>query len=182
MPFGNNLARMVRKHHEKNGGMSRYEKLPLYLTWAGINYDQKIVKKYSYKFSLLVVQKVIESTWVPGVIDFLNKKKNGRSLFLITATPQSEIEKILTKLKIANIFKSVIGSPIKKTDAINSIMNKFLILPEDALMFGDSYSDYIAAKNNQIKFVLRKTKINISLQNTLKCSMIDDFNSINFPI
>ena len=32
---GSHVAEQVRLHHEANGGISRFEKLPLYLHWAG---------------------------------------------------------------------------------------------------------------------------------------------------
>ena len=35
LPFGDEVAISVREHHEANGGMNRFEKLPIYLKWAG---------------------------------------------------------------------------------------------------------------------------------------------------
>ena len=42
-------------------------------------------------------------------------------------------------------------------------------------MIGDSNSDYEAAMENKVKFVLRKTELNKNLQKKLKCKMINDF-------
>ena len=42
-------------------------------------------------------------------------------------------------------------------------------------MIGDAISDYDAAQANNINFVLRKTKLNRSLQAQLGCEMIEDF-------
>ena len=33
LPFGRDVAAKVREHHEKNGGVSRHKKIPLYLAW-----------------------------------------------------------------------------------------------------------------------------------------------------
>ena len=52
--FGSKVAKKIRSHHEKNGGISRFDKLPIYLSWAGQDYSQTMVDMYSEKFSKLV--------------------------------------------------------------------------------------------------------------------------------
>ncbi len=42
-------------------------------------------------------------------------------------------------------------------------------------MVGDSISDYNAADENNMQFVLRRTLLNRELQTELKCLMIDNF-------
>ena len=49
-PFGIELAKEVRKHHEKNGGISRYEKIPIYLNWASESYQVLILKTMKKNF------------------------------------------------------------------------------------------------------------------------------------
>ena len=34
LPYGAEIARRVRQHHEAHGGMSRFDKVPLYLAWV----------------------------------------------------------------------------------------------------------------------------------------------------
>jgi len=174
LPFGKEISKKVRAHHEKNGGISRYDKLPVYIGWTGQDLTQEIVDKYAKNFSDLVKQKVVNSKWVPGVLDYLDSAYNQR-FFLVTATPQQEIEYILVSLKIKHFFKEVFGSPTKKVDAINSILKKYSISFEKSIMIGDSSSDYNAASANGIKFVLRRTALNKKLQNDLNCLMLDDF-------
>jgi phosphoglycolate phosphatase-like HAD superfamily hydrolase len=41
--FGDDVSKRVRSHHEANGGMSRFEKIPMYLGWAGEKETQKRV-------------------------------------------------------------------------------------------------------------------------------------------
>ena len=63
--FGHDIALKVRSHHEDNSGVSRYEKLPVYLSWAGKKPTENLISEYSVKLSKLVKQDVIESKWVP---------------------------------------------------------------------------------------------------------------------
>ena len=92
LPFGDNIANKVRKHHEEYGGMSRYDKLPIYLKWSNQNASQQIIAKYSQQFSDLAVQRVIDSKWVPGVLSYMQNNYERQNYFLITSTPQDEIE------------------------------------------------------------------------------------------
>ena len=174
IPFSRKLALKIRKHHEENGGMSRYEKLPLYLEWAGQAADKEKIEEYAAKFSQKVTQRVIDSSWVCGVLDYL-QSNHGQQLYLISATPQKEIEIILEALKIDNQFKKIVGSPTTKDVAISKIMDQYQLESSDCVMIGDAISDYKAAMNNNISFVLRKTPLNMHLQTRLECELIQDF-------
>jgi len=175
--FGSDVAKKVRSHHESNGGMSRYDKLPLYLKWSNQSISQTLIDKYTDKFSALVKQEVIESEWVVGVLDYIKNNSQNQSFFIVTATPQSEIEEILNELQIRQYFLSVIGSPTEKSDAIRTLLTEYNVERDKTVMIGDSSSDYKAAIANHVPFVLRCTDLNKDLQNTLDCPMIKDFSS-----
>jgi phosphoglycolate phosphatase-like HAD superfamily hydrolase len=178
-PFGAKLANKIKLHHESNGGMSRLDKLPIYLSWAGIiSPSNQLIDEYAENFSLLVKHKVIKAEWVAGVLDFLQNNYKRKQFFLITATPQKEIEDILKQLKIIDYFDKVVGSPTKKNDAINVILSEYLIPPKDAVMIGDSGVDYHASRLNKVKFVLRKTNLNKALQEAIDCQMVSDFKDL----
>ena len=173
--FGGDVYKRVRTHHEKNGGMSRFEKLPLYLRWAEQKPSLQLIDEYAIKFSQLVKKKVVDSAWVDGVFDYLKDNYNVQQFFLVTATPQKEIEEILYQLKIIDYFKQIIGSPTTKSEAIMRLSSRHKINPDKAVMIGDSQSDYKAALDNNINFILRKTELNTKLQHELNCTMIDNF-------
>ena len=173
--FGNELSRRVIEHHESNGGISRFEKIPIYLGWSGVRVTPEITKDYLDKFSKLVKNKVIESNWVPGVLEVIQNRKINESSFIITATPQDEIEEIINKLELTPFFQKIIGAPTMKSDAVKNTLETFCLNAHEAILIGDSISDFQAAKNNNITFVLRKTTLNIGLQKKLDCIMIDDF-------
>lgn len=175
LPFGSDVAKKIRMHHEDNGGMSRYDKLPIYLNLAGEKNSTDSISKYEKQFSKLVMNRVINSPWVEGVLEYIKTNYKAQKFFLITATPQKEIEEILKKLEISKYFKKVIGSPTNKKDAIKVILSNENINLDDSIMIGDSCSDYEAAKENNVFFVFRKTDLNKKLQKKLKCQMIENF-------
>jgi phosphoglycolate phosphatase-like HAD superfamily hydrolase len=175
LPFGDNIANKVRKHHEEYGGMSRYDKLPIYLKWSNQNASQQIIAKYSQQFSDLAVQRVIDSKWVPGVLSYLQNNYERQNYFLITSTPQDEIEYILSNLEIAQFFKKIIGAPTNKTDALEIMLKDYSIMCKESIMIGDSRSDYDAATGNGVPFILRKTALNVDCQKRQDIKMILDF-------
>jgi phosphoglycolate phosphatase-like HAD superfamily hydrolase len=174
-PFGSDIAKKIRMHHEDNGGMSRYDKLPIYLNLAGEKNSTDLISKYEKQFSKLVTNRVINSPWVEGVLEYIKTNYKAQKFFLITATPQKEIEEILKKLEISKYFKKVIGSPTNKKDALKIILSNENINLDGSIMIGDSCSDYEAAKENDVFFVFRKTELNKKLQKKLKCQMIENF-------
>ena len=174
--WGKTVSLKVRHHHRLNGGMSRFDKIPLYLSWTNIVPNENTVTELCNDFSKLVKLKVINSPWVPGVIDVINySSTQGIYSYIVTATPQEEIEEILDELQVIHYFKNIVGAPKKKVKAINEMIDFYGIALQDAIMIGDSKTDYEAAKENNIDFILRKTHENLELQSKIKCTMFDNF-------
>jgi phosphoglycolate phosphatase-like HAD superfamily hydrolase len=164
LPFGEVIAARVRKHHESNGGLSRFIKIPLYLEWAGLPTSEVEVKKFCFRFSELALQGVIDSPWVGGVRDYLERHHRQQYFVLLTATPKEEIEIIINLLGITHCFREVFGSPTDKSEAITSIVRRGEGDRGHMLVIGDSEQDMKAAQNNGIQFLLRRTPFNASLQ------------------
>lgn len=176
LTYGQTIAQKVKQHHEANGGMSRFEKMPLYLSWAGEAVSDDQVAKFCNLFSHAVLQSVIDSPWVPGSYEYLSGNYKEKYFVLVTATPQLEIEKILSALEIDQYFQHVIGAPTKKTDAIRSVLEKQKVVSDDALMIGDAEADLQAAQANSIHFLLRRTPQNLHLQNRYDGPQFDDLS------
>lgn len=177
LPFGNEIKNRVRQHHEANGGISRFEKIPLYLEWAGHSVSSQKIEEYCQQFSEAVVQAVIDLPWVPGVREYLLKHYMDQYFVIVTATPQNEIEKILASLKLSNCFKEIFGAPTKKDLVIKEVLVRLNCSPKEAIMIGDSESDLQAARINDIQFLLRRTALNENLQANYEGPMFDNFNN-----
>jgi HAD superfamily hydrolase (TIGR01549 family) len=165
----------IREHHEKNGGISRFEKIPLYMSWSKVLITDKTTQEYFDKFSLLVKQSVIDSPWVPGFLEFIKKYGNHRKHILVSATPENEIEYILKKLHIRHYFYKVYGAPTLKNEAISKELDNLRVKPKDTVMLGDSNTDYEAAKENGVLFFLRCTGFNQDLQLICRGNTFKDF-------
>ncbi|MDC0470427.1 HAD hydrolase-like protein [Candidatus Pseudothioglobus singularis] len=178
LSYGIDVAMRVRLHHEKNTGMSRFEKIPLYLSWVNESITSENIQNYCNKFSSIVKQSVINADWVPGVQEFITNNYKTSRFILVTATPKVEIDEILEELNIRQFFDEVYGSPTSKNNAISSALISLKIDPEDAILIGDSSSDHDAAMSNGILFILRRTELNNDLQKKCGLNIIEDFNDI----
>ena len=164
MPYGSEVVEKVRQHHNAHGGISRYEKIPLYLGWAGEPADRDKIQSFCDKFSDLVKQAVIDAPWVVGVREDLRANYTNQYFILMTATPQDEIEGIMDALGITSYFWEVHGAPTVKTAVVNDVLGRLHCLPEQALVVGDSDTDLRAAEENNVAFLLRATPYNRDLQ------------------
>ncbi|MDB9938772.1 HAD family hydrolase [Candidatus Thioglobus sp.] len=173
-PYGKEVYDRVKQHHESHGGVSRFDKIPMYLAWAGEPVNTEKVAEFCECLSQLVVQAVIDSPWVPGVYEYLLAHFKQQYFVLVTATPQQEIRYILAALDIAHCFGKCYGAPTRKTIAINDALQQLKISPSDAVMIGDSDADYKAALDNRVTFVLRRTVINHHLQTRHKGAAFDN--------
>lgn len=107
---GSRLMAKIQEHHAMHRGVSRVEKIPLYSGWAGLAQDAENVSHFCERFSHIVFQKVLEAPWVPGAEKLFRYNPFQQKFFLVTATPQQEIESIVVALNLAVVFEGFWGS------------------------------------------------------------------------
>ena len=165
----------IEAHHIQNSGTPRSEKIQYYLTLCGLEKSEQKVKEFSEKFSELVVKKVINSEWVPGVLKFLEIYSSKAHIHIVTATPQDEIRHILKEIRINRYLKSATGWPTMKATAMATVLAESKVPTSACLMIGDSESDLAAAVESDVPFLLRRTSENSALQQKITEMQIDDF-------
>ncbi len=176
-PYGVEIAERVRKHHEANGGMSRFEKFPLYLKWAGKAVTPEKIDEYCGHFSRLALQGVIDAPWVPGAEAILRGNSHRQEYILVTATPQAEIEEILAAIDLRACFSEVFGAPLGKKEAIRLSLAARKLDTSECLMIGDAKADYDAALANKVPFLLRRHGSNRGVFANYIGDAVDDFLS-----
>lgn len=160
LEFGQEIANKVKEHHILNSGVSRYEKMPIYLKWSNQEVSSENIDLFLSSFKEKVVDKVVKSPWVPGSKDFLKDNIYNQNFYLVTATPQDEIQDILKKINLSDSFVDCFGSPKKKQEAIMETILKYKLVKSRCIMIGDAVADLEAAKKNNISFLLRQHEYN----------------------
>lgn len=165
--YGEEIAQKVVKHHMDNMGVSRFDKIKYcHRTFLNIELKQQEVQSLASKFSSLVLQNVINAPLVEGLIIFLEKYSSFFDYRIVTATPAEEIIKIAYEKKLSNYFSSIHGSPESKGEWIKYLVRNGFISDKDCFFIGDAISDYNVAIENNVRFILRRTSSN-STMNTL---------------
>jgi phosphoglycolate phosphatase-like HAD superfamily hydrolase len=152
--YGEDVIRKVRLHHEDNGGISRLIKIPFYYSeYVGEHIDKEETCRLARKFSDLVVDKVVNSPWIPGVEKLLRDNPFQQEFVLVTGTPQLEMEVILHRLEMDNLFTAIYGAPEEKVNSVKLELEK-QNHDLNSVFIGDSYTDYEAAHVNGVPFIL----------------------------
>jgi HAD superfamily hydrolase (TIGR01549 family) len=153
--YGRDIALKVKQYHLNNGGISRYEKFKYYYkSLLNKKINKSITRRLDKKYSDLVLTRVASAAYIKGALEFIKKcNKDKKSCFIISATPEKELRRIVKLKKIQPLFKIVLGSPKNKSDNLKYLLKKFSINSADVVYFGDAVSDFQAAKNNRICFI-----------------------------
>ena len=174
--YGLDIVKKVVKHHEANGGMSRFEKFQFYHeSFLNKTITEEKISALANQFSNLVVEKVITAPYVLGALEFIQKSYDKYKLFISTGTPMEEINQVLEGRSIARYFTEVFGSPEKKTVHVISILTKYNLKSDELIFYGDSNSDLEAAEHAKIPFVLIKSRFNQTLSNSFEGKIVNNF-------
>lgn len=156
--FGKDIAEKVVEHHKNHGGMSRFEKFKRYhKNFLNIDLTEDQINKLANRFSGLVKQGVIDAPEVPGVRSFLEKYYRIMNFWVISGTPTDEIRDIVKQKSMGHFFRECCGSPQKKSYWVKGLIKQNYLQKTECVFVGDAKSDYQAAIDNEIQFILRET-------------------------
>ena len=106
------------------------------------------------KFDDFLCEKLKGVNLIKGVDEYLMKLKSlDINIILISAAPLIEIENILKKFKMTNIFNELNFSVYNKSELVKEIVSKNNINTTYSYYFGDGNADMKAAEDNNITYV-----------------------------
>ncbi len=144
------------EYHAANEGISRYVKIQyLFKNILGIEISDTKKEEIANKFSQIVFNEILQVSFIKGMPGFLEENYKKFPLFIVTGTPDEEINIIIKKRKMNNYFKEIHGSPKEKKDIIFDILNRYEWNPKEVVFFGDARSDWRAAEETGVIFVAR---------------------------
>lgn len=153
---GPEIQQQVLDYHLAHGGVSRFDKIRYYEgTLLDRPATEEKVEEMANRFSVLVEKKVVASDWVKGAKDFLETYYTQIPLFVASATPQEELERIVENRGMTHYFKTVFGSPTKKAVHLDFVMREHGFAKHKTFMIGDTISDYNAAQEAGTQFIGR---------------------------
>ncbi|MCC7050848.1 MAG: HAD family hydrolase [Bacteroidia bacterium] len=179
LPFGKEIAQKAMQHHLENGGMSRFEKFKLYhQSFLNKKLNEVEINEWANRFSELVLKKVIESDYVNGAYQTILEGNEQYQQFIVTGTPQNEIEFIVKQLNIGKYFSAIGGSPKNKIEISKQFLNEYHLSPKEVIFVGDAITDYNCAKHFGFTFYLRQHPENKELFKNIETPAFDDLTNL----
>jgi phosphoglycolate phosphatase-like HAD superfamily hydrolase len=155
--FGRAVAERAAAYHERHGGLSRLVKIErVHREILGIQLDEAAVADWGRRFSDMVEESVCRCPWVAGSRELLESlMRDGIKAFVVSGTPQEEMERIVRARGMEHFFAGVYGSPPLKPQKVREILNEHRLEPARCLFFGDAMTDYDAAMETGLRFIGR---------------------------
>lgn len=154
--YGPDIAGRVVVHHTINGGVSRRKKIRHYhRDFLGIAITEDDVAELIQQFSEIVEDAVVAADWVPGAREFLDAHVGAVMMFVLSGTPQGELDRINARRGMEHYFVSIHGSPPEKEVTIVELLHRHGLDHDRVLFVGDAFSDLAAARSTGLHFVGR---------------------------
>ncbi len=155
-PYGEEVVEKCVAYHNLHAGLSRVLKIHHYhKTFLGIDISDDEVAEWAGRYSDIVEDKVVHCPAVPGAIPFLEAVAGKIPIFVISGTPEEELQRIVTKRGWDHHFDEVHGSPRLKPEIINDILGRRGLDRDQVLFVGDAMTDYNAARDTNLAFLGR---------------------------
>ena len=118
------------------------------------------IDQIMFDFDNILKIKLDNADLIPGSYDYLRRSRYlGIPMFLISAAPEQEVVRNLKKFNLQDCFEKVVCDCYDKSSTLEHLINLQNIDIKYSRYFGDSEADYIAAKDNGVRYM------NIGLSN-----------------
>ncbi len=143
-------------YHQRNGGISRYVKFRyFYEKLLGKELSPQKEAELGERFSQIVLEQVLNAPLVSGAMEFLNRNKDRYYFFIVSGTPEEELQNIIASRQLTRFFREVRGTPAEKAELIEAILDKYSFDKGEVAFVGDTESDQIAAREVGVYFIAR---------------------------
>lgn len=165
------------QYHRKNGGLSRFHKIRyFYNHMLNKEISDNRIQEYANEFSEIMREELTNHKYlIVETIKFIKDYYQNAIFHIVSGSEQNELRYLCNKLDLAKYFKTIEGSPTPKNDLVKNRLNLENYNSKEAILIGDSFNDYEAAKINGLKFF----GFNNSELKT-KDLYIESFEKINF--
>lgn len=179
------LVNQFLDYHKINGGVSRYNKIKYFYHDLKKDKDaDDIINNKIELFGNIVEKKLLSAKFVPGIKLFLDACHERKIPCVVcSGGKEEEVRNVSHSLSIDKYFKKIYGSPKTKMDILGVINDEYLF-DGSVIYFGDAKSDYLAAKEFNIKFVFvygcSEWKDGYEFCENNEIDMLKDFSLIQF--
>lgn len=159
--YPNEQANAFVQYHMSHMGISRHVKFRYFIEEILHEpYSDDKEKVLADRFSDIVYERVMHCDFVPGAKEFLETNYLKYDFYIATGTPEEEILQIIQERDLQKYFKRVYGTPMKKEEIIDVVMEQYGYSNKELIFVGDAGTDLKAAESRELYFVGRNTPEN----------------------
>ena len=176
---GEEVVRRVTDFHLKNGGVSRVNKFKYYYKEIlRCSLSEEKLEELCNTFSRLVTNEVINSPYVNGAKEFLERFHCKIDLYVASGTPEEELREIVRCRGMDVFFKDIFGSPRQKDEIARTIIKQNSYYSREVIFIGDSITDLKGAQDSGIRFIGRVADNGNNPFEDLDVKVLKDLNDI----
>lgn len=150
-PFGDDVVKEITNYHLANGGIDRYRKIQHVLQKFSLPVSQLNI--LADKFAELVKEKVIQASAIEPMISLAIEFHKQIPIFIVSGTPEIELNEIVNARKWDSYFREVKGSPMAKPQIINILLENYKLEKSKCIFIGDATTDFLAARECGLFFL-----------------------------
>ena len=153
--FPKNIVDEFIEYHLQNGGVSRYEKIRYFY--------EKLLKKdildyeildYANIYSRSTKEELADPKYlIDDSLNFIKDNYKKCNLHIVSGADEQDLRYICNRLDISKYFITIDGSPTKKRELIQIVLNTRKYKKKETCLIGDSINDFESAKYNGILFL-----------------------------
>lgn len=152
---GAQLEAAVVAHHRAHGGISRVHKLRYFEEeLLGRSLDAQRLAALCEDFNARSHAAVLAAPFIPGARETLESvATSDMPAFIVSGTPQKELEQVVDHRQLRAYFAEVHGSPPLKPPILRDILTRYHFAPDRCLFIGDAMTDHDAAQAVGLAFL-----------------------------
>jgi phosphoglycolate phosphatase len=155
--YGEDIVEQVIELHRASGAISRVIKIErIHRELLGTPLSQAELADWAERYVAAVEARVVACPEVTGTTDLLDTQAARARLFVVSGTPEEELQRIVTARGWDRYFDGVYGSPRLKAEIVRTALSEFRLAAADCVFIGDTFTDRDAAVETGLAFVGRR--------------------------
>ena len=142
---------------------------------AAIDLDAQVVS-YAERYNTICEEHAATCRAVPGAAAALQSLSPQHPLYVVSATPEEPLSRIVSRRGWTGYFRAVLGRPRTKRENLARVMQRERIGPEGIVFVGDGQRDLEAARSTGCHFIGVRNEFNDFDPSGI--TMIDDLTGL----
>ena len=155
---GPEVVQRIIDYHLAHNGTSRFEKFhTIHRDILKRELNDERFRFLCNRFSKIVIDAVVAAPWVAGAREFLEHNRGRYQMFVVSGTPEFELQMIVERRGMTRFFSAVRGSPKDKVTLLAEVESDLSLIREETIYVGDAKTDWNAARTLGLTFLWRRS-------------------------